>query len=468
MYELNLAFTNFLFVVVLIWFFTRPYASIFHPITYYLFFHGLVFVVRPVFAHYYEMRSIYDLFRFYPDMNVKNWALIAANVGLISFLVPTALLANRPITFTDIDREPRAGGQLIIAFILCLPLIGISMWYLLSGKLGEFGGDAIIQMTRDAVTRIAINQNTNGYINDANTMMGPFTVLIAWAFRFRPVALIPFAIFVALRMYNGWGRWTFVLTSVSLLLLYLYDHRSRWPGMKSVVIGCALLGIFFVLGTNREFLQQLILGTPGPVRRVERHFFDNMDFANLEYLEFVIRAIPDMSGTYDYFLNNLQLLTEPIPRIFWPGKPVGPPIQMFNYFDYGFPIGFTVSLPGHGWAQFGLFGVIIWCAMGGAIWGGFYRWFINTERSRFQVGLFCVALPVSVQWFRDGVMVTLVKFLLFVVLPVFVWFVVCRVLPPLQERIGTRSHATGGLPAGAGGITWPARRFGRQPPSRSA
>lgn len=426
MYELNLFFTVVLFVVFLSVYSVGGKASIFHPLTYYLFFHGLVFVIRPIFQYFYGFDFVYRLYNFFPTDEVRNWSLIVANLGFVSFFVVSTILVRAPARFVPgpSERDNRAGTQLLIAFLICSPLIAVSMYYQLSGSLGD---ENLIKMVMDAKTKIAINTEGNGYINDANQMLGPFAVLIAWAFRFRPLALIPFLIFVAFRIYLGWGRWTFILTSASLALLFLYDRRLKWFEPRAILGGLALLLVFNALSENRELARELLFSERATqVRKVEKHFFDAQDFANLEYLQYVVWVVPDLTGTYDYFIHNLQVLTEPIPRVLWSGKPVGPPIRMFNYFDYGNPVGFTVSLPGQGWANLGVFGVVIWCAFGGALWARLYNWFMEGPQGRFQVAIYCVMLPIAVQWFRDGTLLSLIKFPLFLMLPVLIWWTICK------------------------------------------
>lgn len=151
-------------------------------------------------------------------------------------------------------------------------------------------------------------------------------------------------------------------------------------------------------------------------------FMEGMDFGNLEYFEFVVYAVPQRTGTYGYFLDNLQLLTQPIPRVLWEDKPVGPPIQLFKLFDYGYPIGMTVSLPGNGWMQLGFAGVAIWCALFGWLYGTIYNRFQLSRHSTPAVLSYMIFAAFSIQFFRDGLLLVLVQTSAFFILPV--WLVV--------------------------------------------
>ena len=79
-YDLVLAASTVAFVAVA-WFYWRSAAaSVFHPATLYLAFHGLVFVVRPIFARVYDFRTIYASVGFTPSLSgqmivwVKTWS----------------------------------------------------------------------------------------------------------------------------------------------------------------------------------------------------------------------------------------------------------------------------------------------------------------------------------------------------------------------------------------------------------
>ena len=167
-----------------------------------------------------------------------------------------------------------------------------------------------------------------------------------------------------------------------------------------------------------------------------------MDFANLEYLEYVVTVVPDETKTYDYFLTNLELFTAPIPRQLWPGKPIGPPIVLYNLFDYGFPIGMTWSVVGEGWQDLGIVGVVIWCMLGGAAWGYFYRWFARSEQTRIQVAIYAITLPLSVAWYRDGILLTIVKFPFYFLVPIILWALMCKFWP-IEGRKKVARPSTG-------------------------
>ncbi|WP_207436492.1 hypothetical protein, partial [Sabulibacter ruber] len=70
----------------------------------------------------------------------------------------------------------------------------------------------------------------------------------------------------------------------------------------------------------------------------DARFVDSLagqDLGNFDYLSFILWVVPKESGTYTWFTQYLQLFTEPIPRVLWPAKPIGPPVQYFSLHDFG-------------------------------------------------------------------------------------------------------------------------------------
>lgn len=191
-------------------------------------------------------------------------------------------------------------------------------------------------------------------------------------------------------------------------------------------------------------------------------FLEGMDFANLEFYEYLVYVVPQRSGTYGYFLENLQLFTQPIPRAIWSGKPVGPPIQLFSLFDYGYPIGMTYSLPGNGWVQLGYLGVMIWCGLFGWLYGLAYNKFQQSRHGNPVVLTYLLFLPLCLTFFRDGFLLTIVQTAVFFLFPIWLIVRIARLSAvPLADDLRLRAlrNVARRQPDIAGRIL--ARRHGR-------
>src|SRR5262249_29449934 len=212
----------------------------------------------------------------------------------------------------------------------------------------------------------------------------------------------------------------------ALALMYAWQKRIKWPPLWSIFCMIPLFFLFKTLGDNREFLRQVLRGeeyrrpTPQAVRDKWKVQYDNPDFANFDFLTFVMAVVPERTGTYTYGTQYLQLFTEPIPRKLWKEKPAGAPVSLYNLNKYGNFLGFTVSLVGDGWSSGGWLGIVITMTIVGAVLGIAHRWFWKHGDSNMVCLYYLVGLAMLPQWFRDG-SISIAKFLFWNLSPLLLW-----------------------------------------------
>lgn len=440
MYPVLLVASLVVFVGVSVAYLRQDFASIFHPITIYLLFHGLVFVVRPFFAYWLGYDNIYDVYGFVPSAETKAIVIICANLGMLAFVMAAWRTGNVPLVFrqdaSDLAHRRRLIKPFLVVLALLAPIAAASLVYVYDAAWST--------MRLDRATGIAVNTTANGWFVEAQLMFVTMAVLLAWVFRFRWWALVPLMAFVLLRAGTG-GRGPFIVAAAAALLLWLYDRKRRWFSAKSVVLVCVMTGLFYVIGQDRNYVVKA-LADGGMVKVEQREgFMESMDFANLEFFEYIVETVPKKTGTYGYFVSNLQVFTEPIPRKLWRDKPIGAPIKLYNLFDYGYPIGMTFSLPGEGWQQAGYLGVILWCGLWGLALGAVYARFARSRQGNFHVALYFAFLPIFIIAFRDGLLITILRTAVFYLAPIFCWMVAARALgipgPAEQMRRIARRRA---------------------------
>ena len=451
-----------IFVIVTIVYLRQNFSSIYHPISIYLVFHGLVFVIRPLFAYWQHYDYLYRAYAFNPSQDVKSTVIICANLGLLAFVAGAWKGGSAPLAFHQGPAEIAHRKRLIPAFLLAIGLIApIAVASIVTVFTSGYGG-----MRMDVQTGTMINTSSTGWLLEAQLMLVPLSVLLAWTFRFRWWSLLPLLVFVTARAGTG-GRGPFIVACVAAGLLWLFDSKRRWPALWMFALVVPLAAGFYVLGQERTAVRTFLDDGKVIEWREETGFMESMDFANMEFFEFLVETVPRKTGTYGYFVDNLQVLTEPVPRVLWKNKPIGPPIRMFNLFDYGNPIGMTASLPGYGWMQLGYFGVALWCALWGYCLGAIYSWFIRSRQRNFQVALYFAFLPIFVIAFRDGVLITIAKTGVFYLFPVFVWMWAARALgipdPVELARRAVRGRrverAVAATPGPAAPVATPRRRL---------
>lgn len=411
-------------------------ASMFHPLSFYLIFHTLVFVLRPILLHVYQFDNVWLFIGFWPSAQQFVFTLMVSSVALIAFAIACAWSGAARPEFQD--REPfRFDGPDIAAYTLTALLLGPLAVYSAIMRQGgaSFTGVGDVQMERDPLTGQPVYVNTTGYVAEAHSMGLPLALGIIWVSRFHPLSFIPFLSFLMYRAYLGWGRWAFIMGVISLVLLLLYHTRTKWFRLWHVAVGLPVLMLFHTLGQNRGALRSVFEGT-APVSSLFRvqgssdaRFVDSLagqDLGNFDYLSFILWVVPKESGTYTWFTQYLQLFTEPIPRVLWPAKPIGPPVQYFSLHDFGHFANLTTSLAGDGWMSGGWIGMILTMVLVGLALGTIHRWFWRSGAvNKYGVLFYCSFLPLSLQWFRDGG-ISIFKFGLFSLMPILMWIALTR------------------------------------------
>ncbi len=413
--------------------------SVFHPLSIYIAFHGLLFVFRPIVARILEFHAIYRFYEFTPSDADKLTVILAANLGFLSFTFFALRVGNLPMLFKQDSFIAAERSRLMAALpwmlAFCVP---VGLYSLISLWNDSAEGVALADMVRDKATGFTINTTSNGYLRDAQLMLMSCAAIVAWLFRFRMTALMPIIAIVIIRAGTG-GRGSFVTGLATLALFYFYETRQRFPGFKIIILTAAMALVFAQVGADRGRAIRQAFGVDrtaeGSYAQESGKFMEGMDFGNLEYFEYIVYVVPQRSHTYDYFLDNLQLFTDPIPRALWKSKPIGAPFNRIYLMDYGFPIGITRSLPGEGWFAMGWIGVFIWCGLWGHGLGYVYRKYVESPQNTIITAAYIVFVPIMIVAFRDGQLVSVAVQSAFFLLPVVIWKTFARLmaLPTAQQ-----------------------------------
>jgi hypothetical protein len=428
-------------IAVFIW---SKQASVFHPALAYLLFHGLVFVVRPILVYYFNFNFCWIYMEFQPSDAVFIKTLAVTSLAMIC-IVGVSVWAGRtrlefgakePPSFTIAQRT-----GLKLTTLLLLPLIAFSIYATRNG------------VDRELVGGTYIMTNSTGYINEAQDFIMPLMVIWMVVTRFHWLNLFPSLIYIGYRSWYGWSRWTILLYLLIVIMCYCWYHRRRWVPFWSILVAIPVLLLFNLIGHNRDMIKALLAGedthaadySPGMTTADRlRTQLDNQDFANFDFLTYVVWVVPAKTETYTFWAQYAQLFTEPVPRILWKGKPAGSPVRTINIFGYANFLGLTVSLAGDGWLSGGWIGVIIELSVVGLTLGWAHRQFWRPGQNSINCLMYIVAIAMVPQWYRDGG-ISIFKFLLFTVTPVLVWkgctwLTSERLLPVYSEKLpsGTR------------------------------
>lgn len=441
MIEFALFLQFLLFVVVCVaLYFARATFSFFHPIAFYLGFHFVVFVLRPIMVYCLGFDGRWIYMHYFPTEAEFIDTLWASTAGMFVFVAACWFAGRAQMRFSPhglppLTLEERRGFNLML--FLLAPFAIYSGFFASAGTTFEGTGD--VQMTIDVATGIPVFVNTTGYIVQAHAMLGAMCLLFLWRHRFRLWAYGPLLVFISYRAFLGWGRWAIITTLLSLALLQLYRSKARWFKARYLIVAIPVFLLFQNLGLDRNLVRDYVEGQASlemTEYRDSGSYIDSLDqpdFANFEFLAFVLWVVPGRSRTYTYFTQYLQLFTEPIPRILWSEKPVGSPVQLINLNDHGNFVGLTTSLVGDGWMSLGWIGVIVTMALCGLVLGRIHVWFWRHQGNARVILVYCLFLPLCIQWFRDGG-ISIAKFSLFSLFPVLVWIAMTKLTIAMKRR----------------------------------
>lgn len=419
MYLLFLIATVVVFLAVCAVYARQASASLYHPLSLYLAIHALIFVIRPWYVWIADLDTLYIAYEFRPDLEAKLIALAVANLGLVAFAAASMWFGREPMTFVgSANVAARRSLRLpyVAAAALFAPIFLYSVWL---GWLNRMTGRSLTNF--DQTTGVITSASTNGYIFGASNMALFLLPLCAWLFRFQPGPLMIVTCGVLLMQGIG-TRGPAIVAMFCLVLLFMYEKNWRWPGRRVALVGFFAIALFVTVGNDRGWAIRSLFVEQDATYLTQRDeaFLARMDFANLEMLEYLTATVPAKTGTYEYFVNQLQIFTEPVPRSLWPDKPVGQPIRLFNLFDYGYPVGMTRSLPGEGWTQLGYLGVVIWCALWGGVLGTLYDRFARSRQNPVQVYAYFALLSLMIVCFRDGLLISVLRYSIFAFAPLLV------------------------------------------------
>lgn len=410
MIEIALSLHIVLFIALIVGLNARGYLNIYSGLFLYLAFHFIVFVQRPLIVHLFDLRSEFEFMMFMPTEGEFVQTLFVSDVGLVSFIAAYLLALDfKPIepTFDYIRLSSSEARSLLIAFLLLSPLILYSLFLALTMRqtygvtvfqeLGE------INMTIDPATGQKLFADTTAYVVNARNFAFPFAALMIHTTRGRwwSYLAIFFCALIALQLGE---RWEIVISTLVASMMTLYMHRRRAFTSTHYAGMAIVLALFVMIGQNRDSLIKFL--TTGEIDFsfdiAKSSFGAHPDFANFDFLSYIIAKVPAVSGTYSYFTQYLGIFTQPIPRMIWPDKPVGSPVQWVNLAAYGHFVSRTASLVGDGWISLGYAGVVVTLGLCGWFFGTMFRRFCQPGISIYFYCAYFWMVGLLLQWARDG------------------------------------------------------------------
>ena len=410
------------FGVVVLTMTLRRQLTLFHPTTFYLVFHAIVFCLRPTLVWALDFDSVFLYMQFNPSAEVLRSTLMVSSLALVVFCGTFSLVCTSRV-IGETGEGPEITPGMRKAFwamaLIVTPL----------GFYSVFGSE----MSGVHVRGVYVMTGTTGYLNELQQVFVSLIVLFAFITRWRWYSFIPLLVFIYYRAGEGHARWMMIYPVFFLVLTYLWEKRRHIPPLRILLPLPILFFLFANLTHDRWFVHRWIQGDEfvAPLENPDLDFkdrWDTMDFANFDFLAFVVDTVPERTRGYNYGAQHLQIFTEPIPRALWRGKPIGAPVTLVDWNQFGNTLGITTSVVGDGWISYGWLGVAVNMLLYGTVLALLYNWFVMHQNHVFRGLIALLIFSILVQVFRDGSFVTIAKFLLFTMSPIMLWWALHKFL----------------------------------------
>ena len=187
----------------------RGQVTIFHPSSIYLMFHTIVFCIRPTFVKYGHFDFVWNYMKLTPSDELMRETLWVSTAALLIFTIAFSLATNAKGS-TDMPERLRITPHMRKAFIytvvIFLPLALYSI----------FGAE----VKGERVGLVFIMTGTSGYLNDAQQVLIPISLLTIVLFRWKWWTFLPLIFFIYFRAQQGWARWTMILPILAVMMFY--------------------------------------------------------------------------------------------------------------------------------------------------------------------------------------------------------------------------------------------------------
>ena len=366
--------------------------SFWHPLTAYLFFHIYSFTVRA-----------YDICNGAPTIytgSVNNYedvtsdeltrALLLADLALIVFAVASWLAHRSFQAWSHVPVSRRILNIKIVKAValVCLPT-GLILFFLFK-------------------TTPVFEEGTGGYLAAATQWPTCIACLLVFVFGLRWHLCLLLAVILGVVSVQGYHRFMLVLPLVFLTAYYLQRRHLRWPTIPILLAAVILASIFprlkwIGMAIQNGDMEEVVL-------QLSQSFVKNDSPLVVDYRESFLDQYACGLSMIDYndkkFWGStyLGIVTLPIPRAWWPGKPaLNEHVKEISTSTRQFGReGRIITYLGEAYANFGYAGIVIIPAMLGYALTAFCLHATTGPWQSLSRYVYLACFMVFIQLFRDG------------------------------------------------------------------
>lgn len=412
---------NLIFWLIWSCYLTILKVPMYHPLFLLLLYHFLGFVVRPFSIYFNDGSFLWSRIGIFPSAeNIYTSGIVA--ILSLSLIICGYLSRTGATTIIQKVKPRTIVVERPWGFYLAVIVLTIVGYYATYKSFFGAGLDSVlaysVETDGSGGQRL---QGVSGYVTAMAEFIPIVAIILVMASKKKLLVFSFIGLFIAVRIYAGAQRLSFIVVVLAIFFLYLIAKGRRYPPLVVIVSGLIFAVIFDVVGNDRYVLRKL-MANETTVGEIAASYVENRagnlltsDIVEFDAATATISVVNDYDE-YSYGSQYLRIFIWPIPRQIWPGKPVYTSVVNLN--DYGDFRFLTTSLYADVYMAFGFLSLVPMMFFLGRFMSVVYGWALSGEHV-LKYMFFWVFIIYFKTIMRDGG-VTVFYFWIFSMLAVFV------------------------------------------------
>ncbi|WP_130218806.1 hypothetical protein [Bradyrhizobium genosp. SA-3] len=395
-------------------------------------YHLLFHLLKPFLWYYFNHNHAFEYMQFYPSEESVTNSIFISIAGLLSSYSAYVLLFryDNDTVRAKLAAAISSARISVTTRAAILVVMALSFGAFVQRLRGYLGEDVGVRLVQDARTGVQVFSEGSGWWFELSSAYVFCGIYLWMTSRFSRPWAVAMSTLGFLWLTVGRSRFVFVYWAITVLILVLI--RSKLNARKLLVfapLAAILITSFVLLGQNRAAIREMVLGGDSKPQVSDTWNraspLDTLDMSTFEVQTALIDAVPRLTDSFSYFTQHLRILTEPIPRALWSDKPLGNPIEFFDINRFVNLTSLSTGWYGEGWLSYGILGVLTTCVIYVAL-SSFALRILLMNGGPNAAFVYIVLIPLHLQWMRDGVLISILKFTLFLTLPAIIAAVVAK------------------------------------------
>lgn len=384
-------------------------APIYHPTVIFLVYFFAGYVYRAISLVFQGQSELWEFTRVTIAPEDVVYSTIVCVVALLSFVFIPVLFIKDALGPALIPRSFLVVRMKSLYVLVLIPLVILGVMALSTAYnvgLTNFEDLAAVETLIDANGGRQL-VGVSGYETAASGFLPAILVLFLFSPRRVSILAIGFIGYVLFFLWVGTPRLSFVSATVAFLVVVMIRLRIPRPKLSHSIVIVFCLLLFDIIGANRAAIKELAAGQVSFQEFTQKYAESKVgklplsDMAEFDSTTMVVHLVPGIAG-YNYGTAYLRLFTWPIPRQWWPDKPVD--TGRIVWIRYGNFVNQTNSLIGMAYSDLGMVSLVLTLGLIGIGMNILFR-AARTRRSPYALVGYVVTIMFSPIIFRDGGMI---------------------------------------------------------------